>query len=123
MSSFDMEKLQAAFDRLREVPPAPMLAASKWFPSDRAISFTVERVQYVGAHPSFWDRVPKIAEDRACLNPLARLQVFDLDTDGRARRRWFDALARALDKANAVPKPWAMPSLKVHSGIMLDPGA
>lgn len=81
--------IAAAAKLLDTFPPPPFYASSTMFARDRAVSFTVDRRTYLGAHPDTWAKVPV---KEALGNPLFAAPIHNLDADPKDRQQWADAL-------------------------------
>ena len=95
MLSYTIEKLQAAMDLIKDIPPAPFFGSSKEFPADRAMMFTVDRREYVGAHPDFWAKIP-VSEGKIGNTPLNGIEIHNLDVSPSRSAEFHGALAKAL---------------------------
>lgn len=90
----DIRKAMALIDAM---PPVPMLAKCNLLPSDHAVSFKDKSGrEYVGASEVFWREFP--TDNRADINPLARVEVVDIDLPSRQQDRiqFFGAMAEAM---------------------------
>lgn len=88
--------LDAINEAYRLITPPPMFASSRILAADRALSFTVDNRQFVGAHPDFWRAAATKFEQREGVSPFVGIPINDLDADKKARAAFFDALAEAI---------------------------
>ena len=102
--SLTIEKLRAAMEVLRNIPPAPFFASSRDLPMSKALMFKECNREYVGAHPDFWAKVPtEIASVEAqMLAAIGRIQIVDLDTQPHRKAEFYKALCEVMSgKSNA----------------------
>lgn len=98
--TFDLDKLMAMKRLVAGIPPMPVFASCSLLPPDRALCFTYQGRQHVGAHPTMWAKVP--TAERTCvythaLRGLGEIEIIDLDvSENRTQlENFFAALAGA----------------------------
>lgn len=102
VTTFTFEKLKAAFDLVKDIPPPPFFASSIYLPSDSFETFTVGGRQYVGGHPDLWERIPVQRGDQFG-NSLGAIEIHDLATNYTAYEDYYMAKARAIAGGSEQP--------------------
>jgi hypothetical protein len=93
--TFTRENLDEAARMLAGVPPVPMLVSSNLLSRSAATQFQDQGRDYLGAHPSFWAKLPSDAHPTT----LCSIPIIDIDVDLAARAEFFAAMGRVCGAA------------------------
>ena len=64
--AFTIDKLKAAMDLIRDMPPCPIFASCRMFSEDKAMKWTDGKQDYAVAHPAFWKKMPGHSRRHVC---------------------------------------------------------
>lgn len=97
--TFTYDDLNQMFEALKDIPPAPMLGSTKFLPTDQAIKFRWEGVDYCLAHPDMWSEVLNAtgAEWKRPLTMFHALDVRNMDIDLQFRANFLSAMGGFLE--------------------------
>lgn len=117
-----VESIIAAKRMLEELPPAPLFVSSTILPDEKALNFTFEKRDYVGAHPDFWARLPVGCLDlpSPIFGLLGGIRIVDIDADAAARNEFWHALREVMTAAReaaARPTGRAQPNRSEAEGL------
>lgn len=95
-NSFTYKKLLALKKKVDAMPPPPFFASSKLLPADKAIMFTFEGRDYVGAHPDFWAKVA--APIKRFPDSLVAQEIVDLEIERHRIKDFFGPMISVMSR-------------------------
>lgn len=77
--SYTLDKLKAAMDLVKDIPPPPLFLSSSLFSATTASQVKGDHEHIVVAHPDFWAKIPVKKLGWDAVNPLFEIKIHDVD--------------------------------------------